>query len=642
MGMQSIPPTLMAAFVLAFGSFACYLYVRRGRREDLTFSLTCLGIVAYDIGAAGVYAARSVAEGAQWQRVQLVSMAFGSVALIHFVSACTGQVGRMSRAFFTIWGLVSGTLGAFERVGLMWRPNEPLIKPIRLPGNITITYFEAATGPLGKVQAVMALLELVVVFVASLRVYGRDTRTRALSVSLGVFCAALLNDMFVTLGWYRFVYVLEYGFSAMALVLVLPITGELVEAGVVIAEREALEEQLRVAARMEAVGRLAGGVAHDLNNQLTPIIGYSELALKTRRLGPQLWTYFEQISDAANHARELTQQLLAFARRQVLNICVLDLNELIAEAQKTLKRVIPEHITLEVRLDSRACRVRADATQLRQIVFNLALNARDAMPTGGTLEISTGRRQGSLAPNKPNQKGFIVLTVRDSGIGMDETTQARVFEPFFTTKSNPSNSGLGLPTVYGIVRQHGGQVSVQSAPGEGATFEVWLPEVFDSVPARQQSTPPNSNAPRRGTVLVVEDETSVRQLVCSVLAESGFSVLDAESPIAARQLVERGQRRIDLLLTDVVMPEMSGPELYDRLRERLPGLPVLFMSGYSVQLLDENRRSQLNGALLTKPFSSSELVSAVEAALASVNAKREANRGQRRDPPAGVAPASTS
>jgi signal transduction histidine kinase/CheY-like chemotaxis protein len=620
----------MAAVVFAFGSFAFYLYLRRGRREDLTFSLTCLGIVAYDIGAAGVYAARSVAEGAQWQRVQLVSMAYGSAALIHFVSACTGQVGRNSRVFFTIWGLVSGTLGAFERSGLMWRPDEPLIKNIALPGGLSVTYVEAAAGPLGKVQAVMALLELVVVLVASLRVYGRDTRTRALSVSVSVFCLALLNDMFVTLGWYRFVYVLEYGFSAMALVLVVPITRELIEAGAVIAEREALEEQLRLAARMEAVGRLAGGVAHDLNNQLTPIIGYSELALKTRSLGPQLWTYFEQIGDAANHARELTQQLLAFARRQVLNITVLDLNELVAGAQKTLKRVIPEHITLQVQLDARPCLVRADATQLRQIVFNLALNARDAMQAGGTLEIFTSQRRAVAASSKSIEKDFVVLTVRDSGIGMDETTRARVFEPFFTTKTNPSNSGLGLPTVYGIVRQHGGHVSVKSAPGQGSTFEVWLPEVFDSVPAREERTPSSSNAPRRGTVLVVEDEDAVRQLVCSVLTESGFSVVDAASPIAARQLVEHRQQPIDLLVTDVVMPEMTGPELCERLRERLPELPVLFMSGYSVQLLDENRRSQLKGNFLTKPFSSSELVCAVEAALTSAKTLGAANGTQGR------------
>ena len=619
MGAPSIPPGIMASIVFAFGAFAFYLYARRGRREDLTFSLTCLGIVAYDVAAAGDYAARSVTEGIQWQRAQVVALAFASVALIHFVSDYTGQVERKYRVFFTAYGLVSGLAAAYERVGLFWRLDEPLIKRVALPAGISFSYFEAALGPLGHLQSIVGLLELVLVFVASRRAYGRAQarRARALSIALGVFCLALLNDMCVNLGWYPFIYLLEFGFSGMVVVMVLAIASELVEAGAVLAERHAFEEQMRVAARMESVGRLAGGVAHDLNNQLTPIVAYSEAALTFRRFSPQLWTYFEQISDAANHARELTQQLLAFARRQVLNITVLDLNDFIADAHKMLKRVIPEHTTLEVRLDERASRVRADATQLRQILFNLVLNARDAMPGGGKLEITTTHRCSTTSTlAKPEASNFVVLSVKDSGVGMDEATRTRVFEPFFTTKDLPGNSGLGLATVYGIARQHGGQVTVQSSPGNGAIFEVWLPEVLDPVVVPERRVSTGCVKRQQGTVLVVEDEPAVRQLVCSVLTESGFSVLDAATPTLARDLLRRHERFIRLLITDVVMPEMNGPELCNRLRETLPNLPVLFMSGHSVQLLDEKNWTKLKGRFLPKPFSSSDLLAAVEAALA--------------------------
>ena len=615
MGAQSIPPGIMASIVFAFGVFAFYLYARRGRREDLTFSLTCLGIVAYDVAAAGDYAARSVFEGIQWQRAQVVALAFASIALIHFVSDYTGQVERKYRVLFTVYGLLSGMTAAYERVGLFWCLDKPLVKRIALPGGISFSYFEAALGPLGHLQSIMGLLELVLVFVVSRRAQAR--RARALSIALGVFCLTLLNDMCVNLGWYPFVYLLEFGFLGMVVVMVLAIASELVEAGAVLAERHAFEEQMRVAARMESVGRLAGGVAHDLNNQLTPIVAYSEAALKFRRFSPQIWTYFEQIGDAANHARELTQQLLAFARRQVLNITVLDLNDLVADAHKMLKRVILENTTLEVRLDERAGRVRADATQLRQILFNLVLNARDAMPGGGKLLITTTHRCSAAGSfTKPGASDFLVLSVKDSGVGMDEATRARVFEPFFTTKDLPGNSGLGLATVYGIVRQHGGHITVQSSPGNGAIFEVWLPEVLDPVDVSEQRVATSSSKIRRGTVLVVEDEPAVRQLVCSVLVESGFSVLDAATPAVARDLIRRHERRIRLLITDVVMPEMDGPELCYRLREVLPELPVLFMSGHSVQLLDEKTWTELKGRFLHKPFSSSELLAAVEATLA--------------------------
>jgi signal transduction histidine kinase len=482
MSTLSIPPLVTASIVFAFGAFAFYLFARRRRRDDLSFALTCLCVVGYDVATAGLYSSSTPAEASEWQRVQVLGLTFCAIALIEFISDYTGQVDRSWKRVFVAYFLVAGLTVAAERSGLTWRVDQPSVKHIELPWGWSVTYQEAAAGPLAHFHSVMGILWFLWAFSATLRAHraGQLERARALALALGFFFLTMLNDMCVMAGWYRSVYLLEYGYLGMVVLMVLAISGELVQAGAVKAEREVLEEQLRQAARMEAIGRLAGGVAHDLNNQLTPILGYADAALEKRQLEVDLWTYFEQIRDAAGHARELTQQLLVFSRRQVLNLSTLNLNQVVQGAQIMLERLLPREISFQVKLDPRLGSVRADPTQLRRILFNLVLNAREAMPQGGLLEISTRRLTRSESDHAAaglNSGDYTVLVVRDTGVGMDPTTQARVFEPFFTTKEPLRNTGLGLATVYGIVQQHSGQIRVESMRGHGSVFEVWLPEV---------------------------------------------------------------------------------------------------------------------------------------------------------------------
>ena len=406
MPLQAIPPIVMASITFAFGGFVLYLFVRRGRREDLTFAVTCLSMVAYDVCAAAAYGCRSVADAVVWQRAQVVILSLVAIALIRFVADYTGEVKPPWRWAFSGYFALSALVIVVERVGLTWRPDQPSVKVVHLPWGLSAVYVEASAGPLMQLQCLMGLLAFLHLFMASLRAYrtGQARRARPLLLALCFFCLTLINDVCVGNGYYSFVYLLEYGYLGMVLLLVFSLTAELVEAGAVKAQRGLLEEQLRQAAKLEAVGRLAGGVAHDLNNQLTPILGYSELALGRAQVGGELRRYFEQIRDAADQARELTRQLLALGRKQVLKLTVVDLNQVVGESKLMLERVIPENIELRVSLDPELGSVRGDPTQLRQILFNLALNARDAMPDGGVLEVATYQRTVTTGHPEPGRE----------------------------------------------------------------------------------------------------------------------------------------------------------------------------------------------------------------------------------------------
>jgi PAS domain S-box-containing protein len=394
-----------------------------------------------------------------------------------------------------------------------------------------------------------------------------------------------------------------------------------------ITERRLLENQLQQARRMEAVGRLAGGVAHDFNNLLTIIKGYVELALKRCAEQPELRGNIQRIEDAAERAVTLVRQLLAFSRKQVLKPKVLDLNSIVLNMDKLVRRLMSERIEMKTQIDKNIGAVKADPGQIEQVILNLIVNARDAMPNGGKLLIETGNieldstfghDQASIKPGP-----YVMLSVTDTGIGMSAETLAHIFEPFYTTKESGRGTGLGLSTVYGIVKQSGGHVSVYSELGKGTTFKVYLPRVDDPVQAPATVEAPGSaSAEGAETILLVEDEPAVRELARMVLSERGFSVIEAQSPEDAVRLAGKHGVEIHLLLTDVVMPGMSGHDLAKQLTARHPNLRVLYMSGYTHNMIAENGTLEEGLSFLQKPFTPQVLTQKVREVLSrSVHAK---------------------
>jgi two-component system, cell cycle sensor histidine kinase and response regulator CckA len=366
------------------------------------------------------------------------------------------------------------------------------------------------------------------------------------------------------------------------------------------------QEQLRHAQKMEAVGRLAGGVAHDFNNLLSAILSYSEMVLDDLPADHASRDDVEQIRQAGTRAAELTQQLLAFSRRQLLQLRIIDLNTVVARVDRMLRRVIGEDIELRTVLSPSLGHTRADAGQLEQVLMNLAVNARDAMPTGGILTITTANAEvgGRHAPGWPQVQpgGYVTLAVRDTGGGMSREVQERIFEPFFTTKAPGHGTGLGLSTAYGIVAQSGGHVAVTSEPGAGSTFTIYLPAHQADVDAVAVHPP---HPPVRGgaeTVLLVEDEALVRQLTHEILRRNGYRVLEAADGVEALAVVRNHADRIDLMLTDVVMPRMSGHELVELARPVRPDMRILYVSGYSEEAIARQGQLTEGIELLSKPF----------------------------------------
>ncbi len=391
-----------------------------------------------------------------------------------------------------------------------------------------------------------------------------------------------------------------------------------------ITERHALEAQLRQSQKMEAVGQLAGGVAHDFNNLLTVIRVHAELLLES--IGPESPQHddIESIQRAAGRASSLTRQLRAVSRKQLLQPRVLDLNIVLGGLEPMLRRLICEDIRLVARTSPSLGRVSADSGQIEQVLVNLAVNARDAMPRGGTLTIETsdveldadfGRRRGVAMTGGP----YVRLAVSDTGTGMDEATRSRVFEPFFTTMEVGRGTGLGLSTVYGIVKQSNGYVWVSSEPDRGTTFEIYLPRIADAVPDERTATSPPA-APGSETILLVEDEDAVRSLARRILERQGYTVLEARHGRDALRIAKGHDGALDLVITDVVMPEMSGSELARRLAAQRPGVPLLYMSGYTDDEIIRRGVLDPGMAFLEKPFTSGSLVRKVREILDAVEA----------------------
>jgi two-component system, cell cycle sensor histidine kinase and response regulator CckA len=385
-----------------------------------------------------------------------------------------------------------------------------------------------------------------------------------------------------------------------------------------ISDKKKLEAQLHQSQKMEAFGQLAGGVAHDFNNLLTVISGYSEVLRSKLPADDPKTKMVDQIHRAGERAASLTRQLLAFSRQQVLEPKVLDVNVIVTDLEKMLRRLIGEDVQFTTVLGPDVSPVKVDAGQIEQVIMNLAVNARDAMPQGGKLTIETSNIELDESYTKAHPDArtgrFALLAISDTGYGITPEVRARIFEPFFTTKSVGQGTGLGLAVVHGIIKQSGGNIDVYSEVGVGTTFRIYLPAVQQQAAALPGVAP---TAPSRGseTILLVEDEESVRDLATFVLRECGYTVMTAPEGLAALQLMATCREKIDLLVTDVVMPQMGGRKLAETLLAEHPELKVLFMSGYTDDAVVRHGVLQANANFLQKPFTPNSLTDKVRAVL---------------------------
>ena len=371
-----------------------------------------------------------------------------------------------------------------------------------------------------------------------------------------------------------------------------------------ITQRKKLEEQLLQSQKMESIGRLAGGVAHDFNNMLSVILGYAELSKMELTEGDPLWLNLNEVTKAANRSRDITRQLLAFSRKEVISPRAVRLNDLIWDTEKSLIRLIGEDIHLSFRPGAELWNVRIDPTQVDQILVNLAVNARDAMPRGGNLVIETANLAAeggySLHHLQAPPGEYVSITVRDDGLGMDRQTLEYVFEPFFTTKDLGNGTGLGLATVYGIVAQNNGFIGASSEPGKGSEFTVLLPRLIQEPVTPELPLP--TAARGAGAVLLVEDDDSVRRMTSQMLECAGYTVIPAQSPLQAIRTCRSAETHIDVILTDVIMPVMSGKEMADTIAELRPGIKVIFMSGYTSDIIAQRGVLEEGMHFIQKPF----------------------------------------
>jgi len=386
-------------------------------------------------------------------------------------------------------------------------------------------------------------------------------------------------------------------------------------------EHRTLEERLRQSQKMEAIGRFAGGIAHDFNNLLTVIMGRTDLLLRMPVPQDRLQPNLQEISKTATRAAQLTRQLLAFSRQQVLQPEVLNLNAIVSDIDSMLQRLIGEDVSILKIFDHSLGRIKADASQIQQVIMNLALNARDAMPNGGVLTIETENVELTKSENFPDGEmppgQYILLMVTDTGVGMDSATQSRIFEPFFTTKDPGKGTGLGLSTVYGIVKQSGGHITVITQPNKGASFRLYFPRI-DPVPQtlqRERTQPPMNDGNGIETVLLVEEEPPILNLMSEVLAEQGYQVLKAHSPAEAVRLCKQHPSPINVVFTDVNSPDGHGMALIERIRGIRPAIKALLTSGYTGDALLEQRVHDREIMFLQKPFTPDQLLKNIQTLL---------------------------
>jgi len=380
-----------------------------------------------------------------------------------------------------------------------------------------------------------------------------------------------------------------------------------------------LETQLRQAQKMEAVGQLTGGIAHDFNNLLLPILGYSDLLLAEIKPQDRYHQEILHIKQAGERAKDLIAQLLAFSRKQVLEMKIMDLRDVINDFHKILRRTLREDIAIRLLLSSKSNPVFIDPGKIGQILMNLAVNAQDAMPEGGTISIETAEitmdeTYASIHPGAlPGP--YVMLSFSDTGCGMERQTMERLFEPFFTTKEPGKGTGLGLSTVFGIVKQHNGYIMVYSEPGMGTTFKIYLPQAQEEKPSAGETSRKPDIPGGTETIIVVEDDDTVRALICRILRKCGYSVTAFSSARECLLAIERNPTPIHLLLSDVIMPEINGRQLHDRLSAMIPGLKVIFMSGYPYDVIAEHGVLMQGIHFISKPFAARDMTEMIRSVL---------------------------
>ena len=407
-------------------------------------------------------------------------------------------------------------------------------------------------------------------------------------------------------------------FSASEEQAVLIVSSDITERKRLEREREKLEEQFHQSQKLESVGRLAGGVAHDLNNLLVPILGYGEMLLEDLEADDSRKASIEQIVEAGKRSRDIVHQLLAFSRKQALNFKALDLNKVLTGFEGLLRRTIREDIEIKIHTVSQVPLIRGDIGQLEQVIMNLTVNSQDAMPRGGTLTFrifTTELDENFAATHKGVKPGkYVVLSVQDSGLGMDEETCEHIFEPFFSTKGE-QGTGLGLSTVYGIVKQHGGNIWVSSEKDNGTIFKIYLPVSEETTIQEDEAVGEPLNLEGSETILLVEDNKQVRTLACTILSRLGYEVIDSANGKDALRILRNYDGSVHLLLTDVVMPEMAGNLLFEQVSQQVPGIKVLYMSGYPNDVISHRGILDEGVNFIQKPFSVHDLAVRVRASL---------------------------
>lgn len=601
----------LAAAVVAGVTFyaAAYhvlLHVRTGQqlRRDLRFGIVAFGIALYDIFCAQLYLSESVAEGAFWQRLQLSVLGLLIPTFVYFVDAYAEVSGpKLIRRLS--WGFTPlGLIALFERRGWLLT-GESAIKQNDVWGIGHVVYHEEATGPLYLLISTGILYvsgyTLAIALAAGRQ--GRRKRSKALLVGVSVFVAAVTNDYLIALGYLDSIYLFEHGFTAILVLVSFTLSAEVAEAArakQALAEREVALSHAR---RLESIGRLAGGVAHDLNNMLTPVLSYLQLAQRVLRPGSREHRYLESASDAATRAGSLTQQLLALGRKQVLEVRSIDVGSGLQALAPLMRHLLPESVKLDIEVIDGAQPIEADASQLDQVWMNLTANARDAMPSGGTLVFS-------VAPEQANGGG-VSVRVRDTGMGMSATTAAHIFEPFYTTKARGKGTGLGLSIVRGIVEQHGGRIGLESVPGKGTTFSLWFPASSRPIVQEVSSAPVSNVARGHGSLLVVDDDESIRALAIELLSPHGYQVRVAGSEAEVHDALAN-METVDLLISDVILPDTDGPRIRQLVAARFPAAPCLFMTGHADEILAPRGVLRHDIDLLRKPFTGEQLLTKVD------------------------------